>query len=1279
MESINPVLKSLTPKSRVEKDNDVYSTVIEPSSSFSSTWSSLLGVNYGSMSVELENRIRANSEGMANPSGANFNALASQDEEVQSIMNDPQHKDIRSDLAFALDKTHLLAIRDEKFKRIQQHKIIENSSLGTYTLAILADPINIGTIVFPVLRSASVYNAMRNGAIMAGGIVAPLEYGKVQADPLVQPLEGIATTGASMLFSSVLSGVGYGLTDWATTLARRVIHNDVTSQMVSTGKFPDSAVFRDGQTGQLVGDVMESVKILPRSGKSIFEMSGDEMSNVFKGFNFNKIITNQKEVEAFIRSRGQNPDFILGMFAESTNKNVYINFPAIRKQFTKLKSKTKNKAAREQYKSYLDKRLADGTMSRTIYNHHMNMIKHINLLNNHDEFAKFILLHELHHTTNFRRTLGNAWEEPVAQYEARIDEMALNFLRNERSVTEYSIFKDGVKTPIDPNDIPVLHNPNSFDTRGSGAFLNTWAYKAITTPFKRFMMAEKIDNNIKGYMEELGGDMGIKLQKNALGIPSKFSVHIKSNTDHGKWARAYDDVMTIYGEDTKKKVTTAVDYRIWGARSFDDWMKNVNRRMVFRDFEGATAGEMKAVRIFEKFWKEWEDRLLKVNMIGSKKGMITEVDRLQARIDFLEGQPAIKGDADYNKIQIQKYKETIDELQADIKADPSKEMPTTELSFYARYYNHDMIIAKREKFTGLIEDWYTKNPHIYEKGIKKQLPTDSASVRKRAEATVSKILGETDGNFEQSFAGYSSKHTRHRNLDIPNHIIWEFIEQNPISVMKNYTTRVAPEYHFKDTFGGKTINEMQEEIYNSVSKSDNVKKAQAAVRDFTAMYERVVTNVIKDPTALNQRIRQVLSDFAGMTYLGSAGFATLTDYAAIALQREAGAFLKLGFSVLDGQKISLNAREGRYAGELLDILKNMEGLRLVDDLSNRTIDRGLYSKVAGKAKTLFYSTNLLGPATNIAKRMESILRAHQIVEDSIAIYNGKATQQTKEMMAKMGFGAKEIKEIATKAPVERATDKGLYLANSDGWVKSGVSRETLDKFRYSMNAGIFNTVIMASPADKPIAMDGVFYVPWKVAQYIPGMKQDKAVRGYSRIENGLYSLPFAFMSYSFGAANKITASLAQNSLKNKAMGMTMAMGLAYMGLQLRYRNRPYVLDNMSTSDKIARTFDYSGLTAIYSDMFYRGLSIGTNLGYFENSLVNPKFISKDESERPMDAALEILGAPPSLVWEWKRGAVDFFNGDVNEGVKRFQQNLPFAKIWWMEGYMNDIGKVVGRW
>ena len=1272
MEYGKDVLKSLVPTQRLDLDqNDSYSLYVPPKSPLSESIPAMLGISYGSMLFEVENYSNYSQKAYNEPSSVMFNALTSQDPEVIDALNNKANQSIKPDLIFSRSKSHLLGQIEQMNLRNEQHKIIENTSYGTYFISLVADPINVATIFLPVLRSKSIYDAIRKGAIMSGGVVAPLETGRVYADPTVKPIEGVYTTGASMLFSSTLAGVGKGISNLLTNQARKSIYNDVSSSMVSIGKFSDDPIYYDS-SGKLHGELMENVKITSSSGKSILNMSDDELTDIFKGFNINKIITDQKIVDEYLKQRGVQGR-ILGMFSRDNN-NIYLNKDLINKSYKDFRSKTKSKAAIADYKAKLKQALDDGTIDKIQYSHHMNKIKHIKILNNKDEYAKFVLLHELHHSTNPRLPY-----ERLSVYEDRIDNLALNFLREERSISEYSVFRDGVKTKVNISDIPTLSNANSFDTTASGAFLNSWAYKAITTPFKRPIMNDKVPDEVKGIIADLASDMGMKMQKNSLGIASNFSVHIKSNTDHGKWARVYDEMMDIYAQDAKKKVTSALDYRIWGARSFDDWMKNVNRRMVFRDFNGATANEMKAVRVFENFWKEWEERLVSVNMIGTNKGIKNDILRLQARVDYLQTQPPIKGDLDYNKLQIERYKSKIDELKADLETKPAIAMPKNEMSFYARYYNHDMILAKREKFTNIIEDWYSKNPYIYEKGKQIILPVDPKSVRQRAEATVSKILGETDGNFEQSFAGYSSKHTRHRNLDIPNSKVWEFIEQNPISVMKNYTTRVSPEYHFRDTFGGKSLREVQEYIYNETFKTAGLKTAQATVRDFTALYERIVGNVVKDPTALNQRIRQVLSDLAGLTYLGSAGFATVTDYAAIALQREAGAWFKMGFSVLDGQKISLNAKEGRYAGEALDILKNMEGLRLVDDLSNRTIDRGLYSKVAGKAKTLFYSTNLLGPATNLAKRMESILRAHQIVEDAIKIYNKSADQKTIEMMAKMGLGAKEIKEIATKAPVERNTPKGLYLANSDAWIDAGVSRETLDKFRYSMNAGIFNTVIMASPADKPILMDGVFYVPWKVAQYVPGMVEDKAVRGYSRIENGLFSLPFAFMSYSFGAANKITASLAQNTLKNQAMGLTMAMGLAYMGLQLRYRNRSYVLDNMSTADKIARTFDYSGLAAIYSDMFYRGLSIGANLGYFENSPISPKFISKDASERPMDAALEILGAPPSLAWEYKRGLVDFYNGEVNEGVKRFQRNFPFMKIWWMENYMQDIGKVVGRW
>ena len=42
--------------------------------------------------------------------------------------------------------------------------------------------------------------------------------------------------------------------------------------------------------------------------------------------------------------------------------------------------------------------------------------------------------------------------------------------------------------------------------------------------------------------------------------------------------------------------------------------------------------------------------------------------------------------------------------------------------------------------------------------------------------------------------------------------------------------------------------------------------------------------------------------------------------------------------------------------------------------------------------------------------------------------------------------------------------------------------------------GISNTILMGTPADKPIAVDGVFYVPYSIGRLF-GMKQDNRVKG----------------------------------------------------------------------------------------------------------------------------------------------------------------------------------------
>ena len=44
------------------------------------------------------------------------------------------------------------------------------------------------------------------------------------------------------------------------------------------------------------------------------------------------------------------------------------------------------------------------------------------------------------------------------------------------------------------------------------------------------------------------------------------------------------------------------------------------------------------------------------------------------------------------------------------------------------------------------------------------------------------------------FIEISSKHIKQRNLDIPTYLVADFIEMNPVSVMKAYTRKIAPHY-----------------------------------------------------------------------------------------------------------------------------------------------------------------------------------------------------------------------------------------------------------------------------------------------------------------------------------------------------------------------------------------------------------------------------------------------------------------------------------------------------
>ena len=220
------------------------------------------------------------------------------------------------------------------------------------------------------------------------------------------------------------------------------------------------------------------------------------------------------------------------------------------------------------------------------------------------------------------------------------------------------------------------------------------------------------------------------------------------------------------------------------------------------------------------------------------------------------------------------------------------------------------------------------------------------------------------------------------------------------------------------------------------------------------------------------------------------------------------------------------------------------------------------------------------------------------------------------------------------------------LALSELSKRKQISMDTVENFRTAMNSGIMNTVLMGTPADKPIAVDGVFYVPMHVARKF-GMSEDKKFKGYARIENGLLGMPFQFMSYSFAAANKITASLAQGQIKNRAVAITASMGLGYMGMELKYKD--WQMEQMSWPDVIARSFDASGVAALHSDLFYTAMSI-------------------------LDAALAVGGAGPSYAVDVGRGVKELLDGNYGQGANELVRRLPTAQLWFLKDEINGMGR-----
>ena len=425
----------------------------------------------------------------------------------------------------------------------------------------------------------------------------------------------------------------------------------------------------------------------------------------------------------------------------------------------------------------------------------------------------------------------------------------------------------------------------------------------------------------------------------------------------------------------------------------------------------------------EKTIAEFQDLTAKLEAAKSVDDLIALKDNLDVTPKMAEAMDKLSDGIEALGRRIDGAKAAIDAANVEPKAEP----------FFPIFYKHDKIRANREAFIKILMREFEKNPYVYdfnmETGdyVRIKLGTDPVELRKRAESTTNKILSEGDPvESGDVVAGLGrSKHFRHRNLDIPRSAIIDYIETNPVSVLTSYNGRVRPRALFQEKFG-KDYNGVRTEMeLEMIRAGKSEAEINAMRRDFDSLYRRVVSNVLDNPDAINQKIAYGLRFMSGLTFMGGAALSSIPDFGRIVMQYELAPMMKGVQSMIDMDTLRRSGLETQLSGSALEYALGM--YRLESQVSNNFVA----PKLLNSAQHMFYIANGLTPLTIAYKKLSGLVMGHTLIDYSIRLADGTISQSDRVFVAMHGIDEALARRIA-KAPWQR-NKEGLILPNTEQW------------------------------------------------------------------------------------------------------------------------------------------------------------------------------------------------------------------------------------------------------
>lgn len=115
-------------------------------------------------------------------------------------------------------------------------------------------------------------------------------------------------------------------------------------------------------------------------------------------------------------------------------------------------------------------------------------------------------------------------------------------------------------------------------------------------------------------------------------------------------------------------------------------------------------------------------------------------------------------------------------------------------------------------------------------------------------------------------------------------MVVDFINTNPMSVIRSYDQRMSPKYEFDIMFDGKNIDEVLLEIrQDGLENGMSINQVNKSAMQFRHSYDVALRQNIRNPTRWDSTSVRIFKDIASVRYLPLAALGTVTEPAVMSM------------------------------------------------------------------------------------------------------------------------------------------------------------------------------------------------------------------------------------------------------------------------------------------------------------------------------------------------------------------------------------------------------------